>query len=319
MLIVQVRPFADAIYNSKIFPISDCVKVSGENPNYDILQFIIDEANKRNIEIHAWINPYRISSSTELTDLVNSSVIAEFISTNKASIVEGKGIYFNPTSQTTKELIISGVKELIENYKINGVHFDDYFYPDYDIDLQNYDEYIKKGGSLSIEEYRYNTVLDLIKNVYSAIKEIDKNIEFGISPEGNIENNYNKHFLNVEELLKNEGYVDYIMPQLYFGFENDSKPFIETLNEWCGLIKVDSIKFIPALSFYKVGIYDKYAKDGSNEWIENNDIISRQIIESRKINNYVGFSLFRYDFLFNENKFNKNTYNELNYLIKVLD
>lgn len=319
MLIVQVRPFADAIYDSKIFPISDTVKVYDKNPNYNILEFIIDEANKRNIEVHAWINPYRISNSTDASVLGNSSIIAEFISTNKASIVEGKGIYFNPASDEVNKLIISGVTELVQNYKIDGVHFDDYFYPDYDIDLSNYKEYLEKGGTLSIEDYRYNVILNLIKNVYSTIKEIDEEIEFGISPEGNIENNYNKHFLNVEELLKNEGYIDYIMPQIYFGFENSVKPFLETINEWNNLIKVDSIKLIPALAFYKVGSYDKYAKEGSNEWIENDNIIMRQIIESRKFSNYAGFSLFRYDFIFDESKFNKNTSNEVESLIRVLD
>ena len=319
MLIIQVRPFADAIYQSKIFPISETVKVNGQNPNYDILQFVIEQSKKREIEVHAWINPYRISSSTDLSTLSNSDLIAEFISTNRASLVEGKGIFFNPASEDVNKIIVSGVKELVRNYKIDGIHFDDYFYPDYDIDLNNYQEYIEKGGSLSIEDFRYNVILTLIKDVYSSIKEINSNVVFGISPEGNIENNYNNHFLNIEELLKNEGYIDYIMPQIYFGFENSSQPFIKTMNKWNDLIKTSSVELIPALAFYKVGSYDKYAKEGKNEWIENTNVISRQIIESRKITNYGGFALFRYDFLFDENKFNENSHKEFEALTKVLD
>ena len=319
MLILQVRPFADAIYESKIFPMSETVKVNGKNPTYDVLQFIIEESKKRDIEIHAWINPYRISSSEDVSILGNSSIIAEFISTNKASIVEGKGIFFNPASEEVNKLIIDGIKELVNNYQVDGIHFDDYFYPDFDIDLENYKDYIETGGGLSIEDFRYNVILNLIKRVYTSIKEIDKNVLFGISPEGNIENNYNKHFLDIEELLKNKGYIDYIMPQIYFGFENSIKPFLYTIKEWNDLIKENEIKLIPALAFYKVGNYDKYAKEGSNEWLEKSDIISRQIVESRKISNYAGFSLFRYDYLFNESKFNEITFKEIKNLKEVLD
>ena len=319
MLILQVRPFADAIYESEIFPISETVKVNGKNPSYDILDFIIQESKKRKMEVHAWINPYRISSVEDLSVLGNSSIIAELISTNKASIVEGKGIFFNPASEDVNKLIVDGVKELINNYAVDGIHFDDYFYPDSSIDLKNYKDYIENGGTLSIEDFRYNVILELIKNIYSTIKEVDNTIVFGISPEGNIENNYNKHFLDIEEILQNKGYIDYIMPQIYFGFENSAKPFINTIRVWDEMIKESNILLIPALAFYKVGSYDEYAKEGCYEWIENSNIISKQIIESRNMNNYGGFSLFRYDYIFNESKFNEMTFKEIENLNQILD
>ena len=121
------------------------------------------------------------------------------------------------------------------------------------------------------------------------------------------------------KLLSSEGYVDYIMPQIYFGFLNEVKPFIETLNEWDNLIKVDSIKLIPALAFYKTGRVDKYAKSGENEWINNSDIIKRQIEEIRKIKKYDGFSLFRYDYLFDNEKYSSTSLDEYNNLISILD
>ena len=319
MLIVHVRPFSDTIYHSNIYPISDTVKVNGKEPNYDVLDFIIKESQKRNIEVHAWINPYRISNETDLSKLSNGKTISELIKNKDAKIIENKGIFYNPASTVVKQLIISGIDELVTNYKIDGIHFDDYFYPDYDIDLINYQNYIESGGTLSIEDYRYNIILDLIGDTYKTIKTINSNVKFGISPEGNIENDYKKHFLNVSKILSEEGYVDYIMPQIYFGFLNESKPFIETLNEWNDLIKINNIKLIPALAFYKVGQYDKYAKSGENEWIEYNNIINRQVLESRKVNNYGGFALFRYDFVFNKEKANMNTENELNELISILN
>lgn len=319
MLIVHVRPFSDTIYHSNIYPISDTVKVNGKEPNYDVLDFIIKESQKRNIEVHAWINPYRISNETDLSKLSTGKTISELIKNKDAKIIENKGIFYNPASTVVKQLIISGIDELVTNYKIDGIHFDDYFYPDYDIDLINYQNYIESGGTLSIEDYRYNIILDLIGDTYKTIKTINSNVKFGISPEGNIENDYKKHFLNVSKILSEEGYVDYIMPQIYFGFLNESKPFIETLNEWNDLIKINNIKLIPALAFYKVGQYDKYAKSGENEWIEYNNIINRQVLESRKVNNYGGFALFRYDFVFNKEKANMNTENELNELISILN
>ena len=154
--------------------------------------------------------------------------------------------------------------------------------------------------------------------MYAKIKDVKKDVVFGISPEGNLENNYKKHFLNVEEILSTSGYVDYIMPQLYFGFKNQVKPFKETLDTWNSLIKANNIKLIPALAFYKIGREDVYAKSGSNEWIEDDNIISRQIEYSRTKSKYDGFSLFRYDYIFNTSE-NEKISNEVKSLRKLLN
>lgn len=318
MLLVHVRPFSDAIYKSSIFAISDTVKNKENNPSYDILEFIISESYNRNIKVHAWINPYRISSNENIESLDLNHISRKYIENGCAKVVEGKGLFYNPACSEVNDLIIDGIKEILNNYKVDGIHFDDYFYPSDEIDLDLYKKYIDNGGNLSLADYRYKNILTLIKDVYWNIKSIDKNVQFGISPEGNIDNDYNKHYLDIKEILSNDGYVDYIMPQIYFGFENSSKPFIKTLKEWDSLIKNKKINLMPALAFYKSGSYDKYAKDGAYEWINNSDIISRQILESRNSSNYGGFSLFRYDYLFSEDKFNDNSKEEFNNLIKII-
>ena len=178
---------------------------------YDVLKYIIDEAHKRGIDVHAWINPYRVSTSTDFSKLDKSNPAYKLAGTNSVKIIDNKGIFYNPASAKVNDLIVSGVEELVTNYNVDGIHFDDYFYPDSDIDLDNYNEYISKGGTLSLEDYRYNNVSTLIKRVYAKIKDVKKDVVFGISPEGNLENNYKKHFLNVEEILSTSGYVDYIM------------------------------------------------------------------------------------------------------------
>ena len=318
MLILHVRAFSDSIYPSKIYEQSDGVKNNNSLPEYDILDFFIKEAKKRNIEIHAWINPYRISTSTDLNSISKNHVAYNLINKGCVKVIEDKGIYYSPGCEEVNKLIVDGIVELVSNYKIDGVHFDDYFYPGDEIDLDNYKEYIDKGGILPLAEYRYNNILTLLKNVYSSIKNINKDVVFGISPEGNIDNDYNNHYLDIKTILSEDGYIDYVMPQIYFGFNNSNRPFTKTLKTWNDMIKNKNIKLLPALAFYKSGKEDKYANNGKNEWKEENDIIKRQVLESRSVGQYDGFSLFRYEFLFEKDKQNDNMASEFNNLKEIL-
>ena len=109
------------------------------------------------------------------------------------------------------------------------------------------------------------------------------------------------------------------MPQIYFGFLNQTRPFVKTINEWSNLLKTDSIELIPALAFYKIGKIDKYALSGSKEWIENNDIISKEVKVSRNIDKYNGFSLFSYNYLFNDKYKNSNIVKELENLKNIIN
>lgn len=319
MAILHVRPFSDAIYESKIFPYSSYVsKEEGVAPGYDVLKYFIEEAHKRNIELHAWINPYRVRNTTSTSDISKDNPAFQYLNTNHVKVIEGKGIFYNPASKEVTNLIVSGIEELVINYDVDGIHFDDYFYPDDTIDLENYQEYLTGGGTLSLSDYRLNNTKEMIKQVYDKIKSIKPNVSFGISPEGNIHNNYDTNYIDTKKLLSEEGYLDYIMPQIYFGFENEVMPFIETVNMWNALIKVPTIKLIPALGVYKSGKEDGYAKSGSKEWVENNDIIKKQIVTIRTLNHYQGFSLFRYSYLFNEEYKTDSLVNEKENLLSVV-
>ena len=222
---------------------------------------------------------------------------------NSANEVEesDKGIFYNPADSEIRNLIISGVEEILDNYDVDGIHYDDYFYPSKTIDLENYQEELLKRENLTIDEYRLENTTKLIEKTYEVVKKKDKNILFGISPEGNIDNNYTSNYIDTKKFAGNSGYVDYLMPQIYFGFFNSIKPFYETVKEWNSYIKTDTVKLIPALAFYKVGEEDLYAKDGQYEWIEYNNIIAREVLASRPLSNYQGFAIFRYDSIFNDN------------------
>lgn len=294
LVILQVRPFSDSIYNSKIFPTSWTVaKVEGEKLEIDILDYFIKIAHRNDIKVHAWINPYRISNNTDTSKISDENPAYKWLNTNNVKVIIDKGIYYNPASNEVIELIVDGIEEIITNYDVDGIHLDDYFYPDDTIDIEDYEKY---KNEMSLSDYRLNNTNRLIKTIYDKIKEIDSDILFGISPEGNIENNYNRNYADVKTWLQEEGYIDYIMPQIYYGFFNETKPFIETVNEWQELIKND-VTLIPALALYKTGTIDEYAKGGKEEWIKNSNTITNQIKIIRNIEKIAGYSLFRYDYL----------------------
>lgn len=308
-IILQVRPSTDSIYNSKIFPVSKYLS-SKESYPFDVLKYFIEKSHEQNLKVIAWINPYRISTTSNINEIKENSPAFKYIDSDVVYI--GNGIFFNPAKEEVKQLIIDGVKEVL-NYKVDKILFDDYFYPSNDIDILEYEKVKEKK---TIEEFHLENVNDLIKRVHTECKK--KNIPFGISPDGNIENNYNKNYADVKQWLSSSEYVDFIMPQLYYGFNNTTKPFIKTINEWNELIKNKDIDLYIALAFYKVGTIDTYARDGKDEWINNNNIIMKEIIYSRNITHYKGFSLYRYDNIFDESNFTNTSYSELKSVKRIL-
>ena len=313
-IILQVRICADSIYDSKIFPYSMYVSNSEGEKSFDILSYFIKVSHKNNIKLIAWINPYRVRTTNDINSISEKSPAYKYIGTDYLYV--NNGIFFNPSKKEVEDLIVSGVEEVLD-YSVDGVIFDDYFYPSNDVDYKDYEEYIKNNKEISKEEYNLSIINHLVLRVHELCKK--KNVKFGISPEGNIENNYSKNYADVRKWLENDKYIDFIMPQIYYGFYNSSKAYTDVIKEWESLLKTDNIDFLVALAFYKVGKIDQYAKDGINEWIDNNDIIMREVILSRNLKNYKGFSLFRYDNLFNTINYTETSKNELENLKKVLE
>lgn len=299
MIILQVRAFSDAIYPSSIFPSSrSVVNTEGDELPFDILEYFIKEAHQKDLELHAWINPYRISNETDSSVISVTNPAYDMLDDSTAVAVLDSGIYYNPASREVESLILEGINEIISNYDVDGIHFDDYFYPlSTTIDEEEYNDALSDNSSLTLQEFRLSIISSLVKKTYDLIKSYDKNILFGISPDGNIDNNYNSNYVDTRLFCTEDGYIDYIMPQVYYGFLNSTKPFEETIKSWNNLITND-IDLIPALAFYKTGNIDTYAKEGINEWIEYNNIIAREVMLSRDLSNYSGFAIFRYDSLF---------------------
>ncbi len=300
-IILQVRSFSDAIYYSDIFPSSiTIVAKEGDKLPFDVLDYFIKISHKNNIRLHAWINPYRIRSNLSKEEIKDNNPAFKYLNTNKVE-KNAKGIFYNPADEEVRKLILSGVDEILDNYDIDGIHYDDYFYPSDTIDLENYNEAKKDNQDLTLQQFRLENTTKLIKETYERVKKKNKNILFGISPEGNITNNYEVNYIDTKKFASEEGYVDYLMPQIYFGFFNSVKPFYQTVKEWNSYITTDKVKLIPALAFYKVGCEDLYAKEGQYEWVESNNIIAREVLTSRPLSNYQGFAIFRYDSILSDN------------------
>lgn len=300
-IILQVRSFSDAIYYSDIFPSSiTIVAKEGDKLPFDVLDYFIKISHKNNIRLHAWINPYRIRNNLSKEEIKDNNPAFKYLNTNKVE-KNAKGIFYNPADEEVRKLILSGVDEILDNYDIDGIHYDDYFYPSDTIDLENYNEAKKDNQDLTLQQFRLENTTKLIKETYERVKKKNKNILFGISPEGNITNNYEVNYIDTKKFASEEGYVDYLMPQIYFGFFNSVKPFYQTVKEWNSYITTDKVKLIPALAFYKVGCEDLYAKDGQYEWVESNNIIAREVLTSRPLSNYQGFAIFRYDSILSDN------------------
>ena len=307
-VIVQVRPFADALYESQYFPWSRFASgTEGVHPGFDPLEIMVREARTRGLRIEAWVNPYRVSHNVSANPLSQNNMARVWLNGggNHAAQSANGWVVFNPASEQARNLIINGIREIIRNYGVDGIHIDDYFYPitgtDFDssFDLPSYQAYRGGGGNLSHADWRRQNVDTLLRAMYAAVKQENPNALFGISPESSLDTNFNRAYFDVEKALSTPGYCDYIAPQIYFGFQNEVQPFRATLDRWNALIKVSGVKLYVGLAVYKSGYPDSWARSGSAEWQNNTNLLARMVQYSRDASNYAGFILYRYDSLFN--------------------
>ena len=300
---VQVRPFGDAMYDSEVFPWSYVLTgTEGDNPGYDPLAVMVSSARKYGLRIEAWINPYRVLAIGSTRTLSSANPAVQAIRQGKDTAISySGGIFYNPASKTARALITQGVVEIIENYDIDGIHFDDYFYPTTDeaFDAAYYRDYRAAGGSLSQADWRRENVNTLVRQVYAAVKAADSSVLFGISPQARMDNNYNGQFADVEKWLSGSGYVDYICPQIYYGFDNDSVPYSSTLAQWDEMARGSGTALYVGLAVYKCGVSDQWAGSGKSEWMSCTTMMRDMVDEARGASSYEGFLLYRYDSLFN--------------------
>ncbi|NJW53809.1 glycoside hydrolase family 10 protein [Salinimicrobium oceani] len=247
-VIFQVRPQADALYKSELEPWSfflSGVQGQAPNPYYDPLQFWLDAAHDRGLELHVWLNPYRAHHSTG-GKVTEASAVKKY----PELMVELKnGMWWmDPAKKATQDHTSAVVMDIVKRYDIDGVHFDDYFYPyasynkgeDFP-DAANYAAYQRTGGKLSRADWRRDNVNRFVERIYKEIKAEKPEVKFGISPFGIYRPGYPRSITGMDQyselyadarLWLNEGWVDYYSPQLYWKISQTAQSFPVLLGWW---------------------------------------------------------------------------------------
>ncbi|MBX7243923.1 MAG: family 10 glycosylhydrolase [Candidatus Sumerlaeaceae bacterium] len=250
-VVLQVRPACDAIYKSDLEPWSEYLtgkQGKAPEPFYDPLEFAVEEAHKRGLEMHVWFNPYRA-----LHPSAKSPVADNHISKTQPEIVKqyGKHLWMDPTDQRTIDHTIAVIKDVIKRYDIDGIHVDDYFYPYEELDKnkkpisfpddQNWEKYKAAGGTMKRDDWRRYWVDKFVQSMYKAAKETKATVKVGISPFGIWKPGYPaqiKGFSQYDKLYAdaklwlNKGWVDYWTPQLYWNVSNPDQSFPVLLKWW---------------------------------------------------------------------------------------
>lgn len=306
-VIVQARPNGDSMYPSELYaPSVYVVGAYGREFSYDPFGIIVEEAHKRELSIHAWINPMRgmtedqiemISSKYQLKKWWSDATLKE-----RYLPVVSSRVYLNVGEPSVRQLIVDGARELLEKYKVDGLHMDDYFYPTQDASFDA-TSYAELGGTLPLEDWRRESLNALVCELYSTVKSVDDDILFGISPAGTMERDYEEFYADVYEWCSRVGYVDYICPQIYFGFDHQTQPFDMNVDKWNSIVTADGVRLWIGMTLGKaldgsLGVEDQYAgtQAGKTEWINNRDVLRRCLEKTLSAEKCTGAAYFCYQY-----------------------
>lgn len=294
-MFVHVRPFSDALYPSQYYPWSHILTgTQGQDPGFDPLEFMIETAHSLGMEFHAWLNPLRVKTAETPAALAENNPYVQLGEEYPQYFMEcGGGVYLNPAYPAMRTLIADGAAEIAGNYEVDGIHFDDYFYPAEDpaLDSAAYEAYAQSVEEpLPLLEWRAANINAMVSQVYESIKAVKPGVVFGISPQGNIQND-EAMGADVATWAAVPGYVDYLAPQLYYSFENEALPYQQALEEWAALPRHQGLKLYAGLALYKAGT----DADGGT-WLLRDNIIALQA-ETALNGGYQGVILYSSEYL----------------------
>ena len=264
---VHVRAFGDSLFKSEYYPQKENTKQYG----FDLPEYMIETLAAEDIRFHAWINPFRSEN----------------------------GGFLDPADENVRARILCGVREIVEKYDISGIHFDDYFYPsaEDETDRASFEQYRNSAKqALSLYDYRRSQITAFMFAAKSAAKCRDESVVFSVSPAAGIEKNRDSAFADVADWCS-RGAADWIIPQLYFGFEypKEEYRFDDLLAKWKALERGEGVKLIIGLAAYKVGTA---AAPDAAEWGENGAaVLERQIKICLCDPDVGGIALFSYSYI----------------------
>lgn len=262
---LQVRPSADALYQSALFPWSRYVSgTAGQAPDgdFDVLAYWVEGAHSRGLQLHAWLNPYRITrdGKEELDALPETSPAKQ----HPEWVVEYEGnYYFNPGLPAVQQLVVDGAAEIVRNYDVDGIHLDDYFYPG--TDFNDAAAYARYGEDFDdIGDWRRDNVNTLIASLDETVHAINPELSFGISPAGiwdnkadnpkgsdtNGRSSYREIYCDSVEWIK-RGTVDYICPQLYWSIGYEIADFEVLVDWWQDIVSTSDVALYIGIGAYR--------------------------------------------------------------------
>ncbi|WP_368751036.1 glycoside hydrolase family 10 protein, partial [Klebsiella oxytoca] len=313
----QVKPDGTALWPSKILPWSDMLTGKiGEDPGYDPLKFMLDEAHKRGMRVHAWFNPYRVSVNTrpktvtELNSTLSQFPASVYVLHPEWIRTSGDRFVLDPGIPEVRDWITSIVAEVVERYPVDGVQFDDYFYTETPgsklNDNRTFQQY-GQGFAAKADWRRHNTQL-LIEQVSRTIKQLNPAVEFGVSPAGVWRNRshdpsgsdtrgaaaYDESYADTR-LWVQQGWLDYIAPQIYWPFARDAARYDVLAKWWAEVVKPTHTRLYIGVALYKVGEPSKSEPD----WMISGGVpeLKKQLDLNESMPQIQGTILFRENYL----------------------
>lgn len=287
-VIMQVKPTADAFYPSDLAPWSEWLTgKQGQDPGYDPLAFVLEEVHKRNMEFHAWFNPYRVSIKNDLSALASNNPA---ILHPEWRVEYGGKLYLNPAIPEAREYIESGIMEVVRGYDIDAVHFDDYFYP-YPVagvdfpDADQYAAYQASGGGLTKDDWRRSNVNLFVERMSLQIKGAKPYVKFGISPFGIWRNksedpsgsdtnglsSYSAIYADTKTWI-DEGWIDYVTPQIYWYMGYSPAAYEKLIAWWNDAVQGKNVHLYSGQAIYRIGATDGWSNP---EEMPNQVILNR--------------------------------------------
>ena len=292
VVLAQVRPFGDALYPSSYYPFSHlCTGQQGRDPGYDPLALLVQAAHDRGLALEAWVNPYRIQTglTPALCDASPAKLHPDWVKYTDT------GAYLDPANTAVRQYIADAVGELCANYDVDGIHFDDYFYPTTDPAFDAAD-YAASGTALTQDDWRRENVNALVELCHATARRYG--VRFGVAPVGDPEQNYALQYSDAARWLR-QGTVDYLMPQLYWGQEyvkddDTSHSLARLAGAWAALPRAAGVRLYAGLGAYRIGAGD--GSDAGSEWVSGHALADQLNLLDRL--GVQGAGLYRYASLF---------------------
>ena len=292
VVLAQVRPFGDALYPSSYYPFSHlCTGQQGRDPGYDPLALLVQAAHDRGLALEAWVNPYRIQAglTPALCDASPAKLHPDWVKYTDT------GAYLDPANTAVRQYIADAVGELCANYDVDGIHFDDYFYPTTDPAFDAAD-YAASGTALTRDDWRRENVNALVELCHATARRYG--VRFGVAPVGDPEQNYALQYSDAARWLR-QGTVDYLMPQLYWGQEyvkdgDTSHSLARLAGAWAALPRAAGVRLYAGLGAYRIGAGD--GSDAGSEWVSGRALADQLNLLDRL--GVQGAGLYRYASLF---------------------